>query len=75
MLKFGIKPQTLRHMMKVETKKKVFNVVENPPDARKGTKCTFSNIEAAFIICLRQYCTDPDLKIDGDMLVAKADYF
>ena len=39
-LKFGIKPQTLSHMMKVETKKKVFNVVENPPDARKGTiKC------------------------------------
>ena len=36
-LKFAIKPQTLSHMMKVETKKTVFNVMENPPDARKGT--------------------------------------
>ena len=36
-LKFAIKPQTLSYMMKVETKKKVFNVVENSPDARKGT--------------------------------------
>ena len=79
-LKFGIKPQTLSDMMKAETKKKIINAVENPPDARKGTikrvkKCTFSDIDAALIIWFRQYCTDPDLRIDGDMLVAKANYF
>ena len=79
-LKFAIKPHTVSHMMKVETKKKVFNVVENPPDARKGTikritKCTFPDIDAALIIWFRQYCTDPDFKIDVDMLVAQANYF
>ena len=31
-------------MMKAETKKKVFNVVENPPDARKGTIKRVKNV-------------------------------
>ena len=68
-------------MMKAEAKKKVFNVVENPPDARKGTIEHVKNVRFPTSMPLllfgsvRQYCTDPDLKIDGDMLVAKANYF
>ena len=59
---------------------KIFNVVEIPPDARKGTikqvkNVLFPTLDATLIICFHQYCTDPDLKIDGDMLGAKANYF
>ena len=35
----------------------------------------FPDIDAALIILIRQYCTDPDVRIYGDMLVAKANYF
>ena len=67
-------------MMKVETKKNSFQCCGKSARCKKGynkacKKCTFSNIKATFIIWLRQYCTGPDLKVDGDMLVAKADYF
>ena len=78
-LKLGIKPQTLSDMMKAETKKKIVNAMEDPPDARKGTvkrvKRNFYDIDAGHIILLRQYCTDPDLRIEVDLLVAEANYF
>ena len=55
--------------------------MENLPDARKGTIKRVKNVRFPTSMPLllfgsvRQYCTDPDLKIDGDMLVAKANYF
>ena len=65
--------------MKAETKKKVFNVVEKPPDARKGTikrvkMCVFQHRSHSYYL-VPSVLTDPNLKIDGDILVAKANYF
>ena len=50
--------------------------MENLPAARKGTIKRVKNVRFPTSMPLfgsvHQYCTDPDLKIDGDMLVAKA---
>ena len=67
-------------MMRKKTKKKILNAVEDPPNAKKGTikrvkKCSLKDIDAALLILFCQYCTYPDLRIDGSMLVAKANYF
>uniref|UniRef100_A0A4W3J6G9 HTH CENPB-type domain-containing protein n=1 Tax=Callorhinchus milii TaxID=7868 RepID=A0A4W3J6G9_CALMI len=75
--KFGLKPQTLNDYLK--NKKKIYHSVENP-DARKRivkrTKhITFEDVDAALILWFRQKSSLPEMKIDGEMLRQKADYF
>jgi hypothetical protein len=75
---YNMRPQTLSDLLR--NREKIIKAVENPVDARKGSIkrsriISLNDVESALIIWFRQYCNKPDLRIDTDMLVSKANYF
>ncbi|XP_041460886.1 tigger transposable element-derived protein 4-like [Lytechinus variegatus] len=77
-LKFNLKPNTPSDILKC--KEKIIEAVETPKDARKGNlkrrkTITFDDVDAALLLWFRQKESQPDLRLDGEMLLTKAKHF
>lgn len=76
--KFDIKQNTLSGLLK--NKEKIIQVVEYPSNARKGNfkrqkNGKYDDVGAALLLWFRQKESQPDLRLDGDMLLSKAKKF
>ena len=76
---FDIAKQTLSDILKSKDKilKECTEEADRPDtSARKRFRATdYDDVDAAMVIWFRQYYGMPDLRIDGEMLLAKAAYF